>query len=62
MLPRLRQRPLKPNWWTISPLVTSLILWAAILFAGIWTGSTLNDKDERVAAISGSNEVVAGRR
>jgi hypothetical protein len=52
---------LKPNWWTISPLVTSIILWAAILYVSLWTGSTLDDRAERVAAIAGSQQVATDR-
>jgi hypothetical protein len=59
MLPHVRQRRLKPNWWTISPLITSLLLWGAILGAGIWTGSALNGDAERVAAITASDQAAA---
>lgn len=62
MLPHVRQRRLKPNWWTISPLVTSLLLWGAILYAGLWTGSTLNDKAEQVAAITVSDQAAGWGR
>ena len=62
MLPRLRQRRLKPNWWTITPLVTSVILWAAILYVSLWTESSQDNQSERVAAIAASNEPVAGGR
>jgi hypothetical protein len=61
MLPRIRQGRLKPNWWTISPLVTSLLLWGAILYAGLSTASAPDNKDEQVAAVSASAEASAGR-
>ena len=61
MLPRLRQRRLKPNWWTITPIVTSAVLWAAILYVSLWTGSAMDNRAEPVAAIAHSEEAVSGR-
>lgn len=61
MLPPVLRRPLKPNWWTIFPLVATLALWGGILYAGAWTSSALGDKSERVAAISISDEAASGR-
>jgi hypothetical protein len=61
MLPPFLRRPLKPNWWTIFPLVATLVLWGGIIFAGAWTGSALSDKAERVAAISVSDEAASIR-
>jgi len=47
MLPPVR-RPLKPNWWTIVPVLASVALWGGI----VYTGSALNDRDEAVAVAS----------
>ncbi len=60
MLPRLRQHPLKPNWWTILPVVVSLVLWGGIMYIGAVTGSAMDDRSERIAAIS-QQQQVAGR-
>lgn len=59
MLPPVLRRPLKPNWWTIFPLVATLALWGGILYAGAWTNSALGDKAEQVAAISVLEETVS---
>ncbi len=59
MLPPVPKRPMKPNWWTIVPVLASVALWGGILYAGAWTGSALDDKSERVAAISQSAEAAS---
>jgi hypothetical protein len=59
MLPSVRQRPLKPNWWTIVPVLASLLLWGGIMYVGALTGPTLSDRSERVAAITAPEEVSA---
>jgi hypothetical protein len=56
------RRPLKPNWWTIAPVLASLALWGGILSVGAWTGSAANDRAERFAGISHAEEVVAANR
>ena len=47
MLPPVR-RTIKPNWWTIVPVLASVALWGGIAY----TGAALNDKDEAVAVAS----------
>jgi hypothetical protein len=47
MLPPVR-RPLKPNWWTLVPVLASVALWGGIAY----TGAALSDRDEAVAVAS----------
>ncbi len=59
MLPSVRRRPTKPNWWTIVPVVASLFLWVGIMYVGVLTGSTLRERSARVAAVTSPEEVAA---
>lgn len=61
MQPRFRRQALKPNWWTIFPLVASLLLWGGIMYVGAVTGSAISDRSERIAAISTPAEASAVR-
>lgn len=61
MLPSVRRRPLKPNWWTIVPVVASVLLWGGIMYVGAVTSSTLSDTPEQVAVITAPEEAIAAR-
>jgi hypothetical protein len=42
-----RRWPVKANWWTIVPVLASLVLWGAIIHVGLRTKAALDDKAGR---------------
>lgn len=41
---RRGRRPLRPNWWTILPLLANTALWVGIIYVGVRAKSMLDDK------------------
>lgn len=42
-----RRWPVRANWWTILPVLASLVLWGAIIHVGLRTKAVLDDKAGR---------------
>jgi hypothetical protein len=42
-----RRWPVKANWWTILPVLASVVLWGAIIHVGLRTKAAFDDKAGR---------------
>ncbi len=58
----LRRRPLRPNWWTIAPLLANAALWGAIAYVGVRTKSMLDDRPATAIYAAVSDETEASSR
>lgn len=54
------RRPLRPNWWTILPVLASVAIWGGIVYVGALTNSALDQRSEQVAALSAAEQAKAG--
>jgi hypothetical protein len=63
MFPRGR-RPLRlrPNWWTILPLLANAALWMGIVYVGARAKSMLDDKAATAIYATASDESEASSR
>lgn len=59
---RGERRPLKPNWWTILPLLANVALWAGIVGAGAWIKTTWDEKGKTAIYAAVSSEAEASSR
>lgn len=57
-----RRWPIKANWWTILPVLSSLALWGAIFYVGAMAKSALDDKTGRTTYAEASGEADASSR
>jgi hypothetical protein len=57
-----RRWPVKANWWTILPVLSSLALWGAIFYVGAMTKAALDDKAGRATYADASGETGASSR
>ncbi len=58
----LRRPPLRPNWWTILPLLASAAMWAGIIYVGAWTQSMLDGRAAPLIQVAASDETGAFSR
>jgi len=57
-----RRWPVKANWWTILPVLASLVLWGAIIHVGLMTKTALDDKAGRATYAEASRAAEAATR
>lgn len=57
-----RRWPVKANWWTILPVLASLVLWGAIVHVGLKTKAVLDDKAGRATYAEASGQTAAPTR
>ena len=55
---RRERRPLRPNWWTILPLIANAALWAGIVYVCVGAKTMMENraKTTTYAAASGKTE------
>ncbi len=61
MFPRER-RPLRPNWWTILPLIANTALWVGIVYVGVRAKSMLDDRRATAIYAAASDQAEASSR
>ena len=59
---RRERPPLRPNWWTILPLLATAALWVGIVHAGVTVRSMLEDRPATAAYAAASDEAEAASR
>ena len=57
-----RRWPMKANWWTILPVLSSLALWGAIFYVGAMTKSAMDDKAGRATFAEASPQAEVATR